>query len=94
MQASEKWEKLSGCARACPGDQDLVPPFGFSTRVAAIWAAGARPLVPNMWEWLSVRSVAVAFGVMLITLAFNTDLLSRGFMIEVSVVDTIDGPIL
>jgi hypothetical protein len=38
--------------------------------------------------------VAVALGVMALTLAFNSDLFSRGFSIEVSVIDTIDGPIL
>ncbi|MBL6764735.1 MAG: hypothetical protein ISQ14_07255 [Verrucomicrobiae bacterium] len=94
MPNPDHWEKLSDCARAAEDHRDLSAPFGFSTRVAALWAAGARPLVPNMWEWMSVRSVAVALGVMALTLAFNSDLFSRGFSIEVSVIDTIDGPIL
>lgn len=75
-------------------DRDTTIPFGFATRVAAVWAAGARPAFPNVWEWLSIRSVVVAVGVMALTLAFNADLFAGGTAIEVSVVDTVDGPIL
>ena len=94
MQNPDQWNKLADCARAAADDRDLSAPYGFSTRVAAIWAAGARPVLPNMWEWLSIRSVGVAFSVMALALALNSDLLANDLTIDVSVVDTVEGPIL
>lgn len=94
MKPPEKWNRISLVARAAKDMRDTSPPYGFATRVAAVWAAGARPVLPNVWEWLSIRSVFVALCIMAVTLAWNADLFTGGATIEVSVVDTITGPIL
>lgn len=94
MNTPEKWNKVAACAGTTAQRQDLSVPYGFATRVAAVWAAGARPLIPNMWEWLSIRSVAVALGVMALTLAWNADLFAGDYALDVGVADSITGPIL
>jgi len=94
MTEENKWERLTRWARRTRKIEGAAAPYGFSDRVAAIWAAGEAPLIPNWWEWLSIRSVAVAMVIMLGTLAANHDVLSQGFEIEVSMMDSVEGPIL
>ena len=94
MNTPEKWSKVAACAGATVEERDTTAPYGFATRVAAVWAAGSRPLIPNMWEWLSIRSVAVALGVMALTLAWNADLFAGDYALDVGVADFITGPIL
>lgn len=94
MNDENKWERLTRWARRTRRIEGDAAPYGFANRVAAIWDAGEAPVLPNVWEWLSIRSVAVAMAIMLGTLFVNYDLLSQGFEIEVSVADSIEGPIL
>jgi len=92
MNSEEKLNKLTDWARSAHRVDSSPAPFGFATRVAARWAAAAR--LPDVWEWLSVRSLAVALTIMLATLIANHDLLTDGFTIEVTVADSVTGPLL
>ena len=94
MNPTEKWNRIRSVARQASDERGNQAPFGFAPRVAALWAAGARPILPDLWEWLSIRSVLVAVSVMLLTLALNADLFTGGAALEVSVVDTLTGPVL
>ncbi len=94
MNDEDKLQKLTRWAIAAHCVEGGPAPFGFATRVAARWAAGKPPTVAGIWEWFSLRSVAIALGIMLLTIFVNHDLLSDGFTPEVSVADSIAGPLL
>ncbi|MGB0581903.1 MAG: hypothetical protein ACPGVU_19585 [Limisphaerales bacterium] len=94
MTKENKWERLSRWARRERKIEGEGAPYGFSNRVAAIWAAGEAPLIPDWWEWLSIRSVVVAMVIMLGTLAVNHDVVAHGFEIDVSMMDSMEEPIL
>ena len=74
MKTNDKWEKLAAQARRAP--QEGLPdlPYGFTTRVVARWQATAKAAMPSMWEWMSVRGLLVACGVMVLALGLNYDL--------------------
>lgn len=94
MSNEDKWLKLAGWAAAGRKIEGSQAPLGFSTRVAARWAAGEIPEAPNLWELFSVRSMFVALSIMVATVFVNYEVFSQGLGVEITLVDSIEGPIL
>ncbi len=94
MKDDDKWLKLAGWAAAGRKIDGSPAPLGFSTRVAARWAAGEIPDTPNLWELFSVRSMFIALSIMVATVFVNYDIFSRGLDVEITMVDSIEGPLL
>lgn len=92
MNSEEKLKRLTEWAQTAHRVEGGPAPFGFSTRVVARWVTDNAQT--NLWEWFSVRSVAVAVCIMLATIVVNHDLLSDGFELNVTVADSVEGPLL
>ena len=61
------WQRLTAAARQAPDERDLSPPYGFSTRVAAM--AMAAPSSSSMLiRRLSLRALGVGSLLMLVTI--------------------------
>jgi hypothetical protein len=63
------WFRLAALARRAPRAEEVsVAPPGFATRVAARWMATRRSVSEaSIWEWLSVRSLAVACAITVVS---------------------------
>ena len=72
---NDQWERLARAARpqfrVAPGGA----PFGFATRVVARWRSeGSMPESP--WELLSLKSLAFAVVIMLVSVGFSYESLA------------------
>ncbi len=88
------WERLADLAKAGRPALPESAPFGFATRIIARWKDGYQPSSVPLWEWFSIRTVAVATAIMLATLFVNYDLLTQGWNLNVTIADGITGPLL
>jgi len=69
------WVRLVSAARqAQPPFVAEIPP-GFATRVIAKW--GTTPNSPSAWEFLSVRALALAFLLMVGSIAVNYNVINE-----------------
>lgn len=68
---ARSWNRLTGLARrATAADEAVAAPPGFATRVAALWLDSQRPAREGtLWEWFSLRSLAVAASLMVVAVA-------------------------
>jgi hypothetical protein len=80
----QNWRKLVETARHAATETAPAAPFGFSTRVAARWLAGGRPLL-SAWELLSLRSLGLALLVMLVSLGVSFSAVQDQFTPEPAV---------
>ena len=69
------WKKLSGLAAQAPAEETAMPP-GFGTRVVARWKADRRESTLAVFEWLTLRGLAVAAVVFAALTAFGYDALA------------------
>lgn len=65
------WEKLVGVARGARDDRPESAPYGFATRVAALALAGEGLSGATLFERWSLRAVAVAGLLAVLTVAVN-----------------------
>jgi hypothetical protein len=74
----DSWGRLAGAARnAAPRPAD--PPLGFATRVVARWKETATAELASPWELLSLKSLAFAVVVMLVSLGASYQSVAEQF---------------
>jgi len=70
-QFDQPWQKLTALARQAPVSDDLRPPLGFSTRVAAQAAALPRPGPWKLLESLAWRGLFAGGACCVAAVAFD-----------------------
>lgn len=93
-RAGEIWQRLARAAGQAGGATPVTAPHGFAHRVIARWLATEKPSVVCLWEWLCLRTSAVACAVMLATLFLNFDAVSLDWTRNLSVADSLAGPLI
>ena len=91
----DHWQRLVRLARQAPKPAEAAVPFGFATRVAARWSAGAAP-GPSAWDVLevfSLRSLVVASALMLAVGFASYDLATPGWTQQYTVADATFDPL-
>jgi hypothetical protein len=69
------WSRLSQLAASAPAE-DASLPFGFAGRVVASWKSNRRETTLAAFEWLTLRSLAVAVVIFAGSAAFGYDTVS------------------
>jgi hypothetical protein len=65
----QAWERLTATARSAPDERDVLAPFGFATRVAAL-AMAERP-TGSLIERFALRAMIMACGLAIVAVAVN-----------------------
>jgi len=89
MNANDKWKQLAGLARPAPPAALPEIPHGFATRVASRCLAVAGTPPPSMWEWVSLRGLALAALLMLISVGVNYDFLQADWTHDLAIADDV-----
>lgn len=71
-QSESAWVKLARLAATAPREE-MEMPFGFPTRVIAQWRDRPREAMLSMFEWFTVRGLAVAVLILAGSAAFGYD---------------------
>ena len=71
-QSESAWVKLARLAATAPREE-MEMPFGFSTCVISQWRSQAREATLTMFEWFTVRGLAVAMLILAGSAAFSYD---------------------
>jgi hypothetical protein len=87
MKNELPWEKLTHLARQAQRAESPDAPYGFATRVAAQWAAAEPITLANVWEFLSLRSLAFAALLMVASVGINFDVLNGDWSKELAMTD-------
>ena len=82
------WKRLAGTARRAPEEPALEMPFGFDTRVLAVWQAQreGEELLP--WAQLLRGALVCASLIMLLSLAMNFQSMKEGDPGPVAIADS------
>ena len=65
----EQWKRLTKMARKAPAAPEPEMPYGFATKVVALWPKqSVEPTLEMIWERLTLRVLGIAMAVMLVTL--------------------------
>ena len=73
---TDPWMKLALQAREAPAEGDDLP-FGFSTRVITRWRTQPRESLQETWQRLTYRGLAVATGILAVSLVFGYETVSN-----------------
>jgi hypothetical protein len=87
MKNEMQWERLTKLARQAQRSESTEAPYGFATCVAANWQSAEPVSLETVWEFLSLRSLALAAVVMVVSLGINYDLLSGDWSHELAMTD-------
>ena len=60
------WEQLTELARHAPAPPPPVMPASFDARVVALWRTSEQDQTAGLWEWFSMRAMAIAAAVALL----------------------------
>jgi hypothetical protein len=85
--SEQAWNKLAQLAAEAPAEPVEVP-FGFAGRVIASWKSDRRETTLAVFEWLTVRGLAVALVIFAGSAAFGYETVADVFAGETSVVSS------
>ncbi len=80
------WSRLSRLAAPVPAENTELP-FGFPSRVVAAWRANRRETTLAAFEWLTLRTLAVALLIFAGSAAFGYETLAGVITGETPLVD-------
>ncbi|MBI3849121.1 MAG: hypothetical protein HY298_02345 [Verrucomicrobia bacterium] len=84
------WQVGAAAARKAPVPPLREIPFGFATRVVALWRAQARTVSPDViWERLSLRALVCASVLLLLSLAWSSSMSADGQLLKPALEHTV-----